>query len=219
MPSRREPELKGDLRQLPEAGNGRKDIGQRHSASGDGVTITVAPTGTRVSTEPARYRAVSPQSARRVDLTGPGIGDIVINPGSTDRMRIALWFPVVGALIGCGRAANPGPQSSTVDSAGIQIVTNPGADRPIEWNLQQLFLIGGASRLGDRWEPDRRLSDRSTLGHAYGLGGRFPRTHRSNHARFSRSLSRMCRGWPRSCPSPGYRRSRAGVPAFRRATK
>ena len=56
-------------------------------------------------------------------------------------MRMVAGFLVALALIGCGRKAPI--EGNSVDSAGIRIVTNAGTDRPVEWSLQRLFLIGG----------------------------------------------------------------------------
>jgi hypothetical protein len=47
-------------------------------------------------------------------------------------------------LAACGNAAGASAEVERADSAGIEIVTSPGEDRPLEWRFEEVLRLGGA---------------------------------------------------------------------------
>jgi len=55
---------------------------------------------------------------------------------------VALALVPLG-LPGCSGGGSAGDAVTRADSAGVEIVTSPAADRPLDWTFERLFAIGG----------------------------------------------------------------------------
>lgn len=75
--------------------------------------------------------------------------DSIASRGSADPPRALIYgaaaLGTLVALCACGgESASDAVEAVRTDSAGVELVTSPGVDRPLEWRLERLFALGGA---------------------------------------------------------------------------
>jgi len=89
--------------------------------------------------------------------------------GSRTTLIVAAVALAAGFAAGCGGGSRV-PSAVRTDSAGIEIVTNPGPDRPLEWRAVREFSLGGADSGPESFYRISRWSvGTDTAGHIYVL--------------------------------------------------
>lgn len=79
----------------------------------------------------------------------------------------ALFTFGVCALVGCDGEQIP-PDVQRSDSAGVEIVLSPAADRILDWTFEPLFRLGGADDGPESfYQVSARLVDSDARGHLY----------------------------------------------------